>query len=948
MNNIYSGYMVTPKSSAVHSRKQSSNSSYSQNPSITDGNDFITFVFPDFKSIESIRYEFPYDLISTEEVKLKGFELYLVEQWVSERKLSNVITTYTGSNEDEITALQLTLFTKNETKWPEHLKAFLNELIGLQHCKPKDTPYGILYVTNLSQFPSFLNLIEVEKGDIRDVWDIFTVNLNLKKLNCGGRSVLMLTKPTKSIEDKFNQTFKINPNIDLCYSSRELILILQVFLYYFNLLAANFCDGLFCNKTEEAISKWWELIGTKYYAVKPKTADLFSPMTISAIFSFTLAVRLRLSLVSGSIDVPKDPLDVERFRIAIGQFQKYNMKVSGNSTSVTSSTQFDSSPFNNSSSNNNNNNNSNNNNNNNHSGDNVTYFLDSITIDSLVAITNNKLNNQAFKNDFHKVKKLLKNTVSDISSGRTYLNLSSSAGIHLNDNNSNSNHLSDINALGELKTLDIDKMILYIQGKRLNYLFKGKGEPVNLHQVALSTVIFNEMSRHYDTRHQQSSHIHNTDHLSIPHPSHSNRTNNLSQTSSNDKLSFGKSDASIGNKYSENYISSSTENSDSNSDAKSGKIVAPEFDRLGMPNGNTDQSFGSRSEFAAKEELSYEYLLDNDKNFKRKLNRRSSFPYILKEVNLQLLEHLKNSGNIVELSAKLNKKKTNFELKNLNHSLVLKRSKSFSVLEDSLLTWDYNFSPSIDKLSSDFLSIKLQYLFNLKTGNAAFEKILNNLNSMYNTDSHTVKNGPFNNKNYKLYKNLSAKKIDELYTKLKSKEDVLNLKLKDVDLLNSRLVYEIRLLNGKIKDLKDNLKQLQDFRLKNLIENLNAYENKTLKLNLELHSYNSLRDMLMKTESVNSGLIRLEDDENLEKLKSSLDNKESSDNSNDKKEDNSKNEVGYTKLIYLFILTIIRDVWIIITSGDTPSHLRKAQIDEVKKIGTAVANSDNNEDRPQK
>lgn len=283
----------------------------------TNSGEVVTYLFPDCHLLNNIysKEEFRF-------VDITGFEIYIVEQWACERKYCNVITVFTGDSEHKVQCAQVTL-PKDRSTWSEKILHFFKE-VELNGGSLKETEKGLVFITNLSSVPSNLNLVPVSNGCVMDVWECFKVNVNMKRMNCGGRSALLLCSPSDACEDKFRQVYKTHPTVDIMYSVRELVMLLQICLVDFKLLDPVFVDGLLCNKTEENITKWWVTYGALYYGVQPKERTL-GPMTVSAILGFVLSCHYRFDMAS--IDFPKEPFNYFSFRVIVGKFQKqYNLQ----------------------------------------------------------------------------------------------------------------------------------------------------------------------------------------------------------------------------------------------------------------------------------------------------------------------------------------------------------------------------------------------------------------------------------------------------------------------------------------------------------------------------------------------------------------------------------------------------------------------------------------------
>lgn len=311
-----------------------------------------SFVFPDFKALDVLGLQHAKDLVY-EETEISGFEIYIVEQWTAERKLSALITSYTGNSQDKIAAVRVVL-PADFTNWPLVFKDYYNDLIS--YARPKKIKEDTLFITDLSSLPSTLNLLPIACGDFRQIWNNFKINYNLKRMRCVGRSALLLNGLFTASSNKFAQLYKIpikahsamtknlestdNNNISnlidennkisnsaqekeysTIYPIIELVTIIQTCLTYFGLFDTKRKDGLLCNYTKRAINEWWILYGKYYLSVtKPKNEATMGPTTVASIISLTLSCYFKLMIV-GCIS-SKEPLDENEFLAAIYGFQK--------------------------------------------------------------------------------------------------------------------------------------------------------------------------------------------------------------------------------------------------------------------------------------------------------------------------------------------------------------------------------------------------------------------------------------------------------------------------------------------------------------------------------------------------------------------------------------------------------------------------------------------------
>lgn len=404
----------------------------------------ISYIFPDIRALYFLGLHLLKDICYSE-IKVSGFELYIVEQWIGQRKLSAVITSYTGNTQDTVKAIQI-LLPSNPEEWPNPLKIYYEEL--LQFAQPKVIAQGALFVTSLFSVPSTLNLLHIECGDLRAVWDYFKANFNLKKLHCGGRSALLLNPPSNAAEEKFSQLYKIPLENSLSNSSNigsesvpttptglkeykpyavvELVTIIQISLGYFHLFSSETIkDGILCSTTKHALDAWWNKYGKLYLDTeRPKNESTMGPTTVAAIISLVLSCYNKLVVadcISG-----KDPFDEVEFYSAIQTFQKKYGLANNNST-----------------------------------------YLDHQTIEKL-----SEVNKKASSSDIFKFKRAVSTTVSDIRG---------------KNNSKNIQH--------EILTSDLDTLVKNINSGTLSLLWKNpkkkKNNIVNkLHNNGFANITF--------------------------------------------------------------------------------------------------------------------------------------------------------------------------------------------------------------------------------------------------------------------------------------------------------------------------------------------------------------------------------------------------------------------------------------------------------------------------
>lgn len=250
--------------------------------------------------------------------ELRGYECYVVEQWSTSRSHPTfTITTHTGDPNHSVIVGVLSVPT-DENTWSPRLRVYFKAL-NQYHAKRRETPLGILMVTNLSGFPSSLTVIPVPDGDLLSHRLDYIVNENLKRLGCSGRAGLTLAPPSGATIAKFHQLYRTSEKNDLYKSVIDLVRLCQSALMLFDKLEIDYADGLLCDVTERAINDWWLDMGSEYYNVEPHDGIL-GPTTMSGLLGLLMGARNRLH--AANCPVPKDPFDVEEMKRGISSFQK--------------------------------------------------------------------------------------------------------------------------------------------------------------------------------------------------------------------------------------------------------------------------------------------------------------------------------------------------------------------------------------------------------------------------------------------------------------------------------------------------------------------------------------------------------------------------------------------------------------------------------------------------
>ena len=273
-----------------------------------------------FTDPAAFRYleEDPSTIVLERRRRLTGYEVYIVEQWACSRiHPTFVITAYTGIEQNSVVVGVLSVPT-NEEAWSPRLRVYL-KAITKYHARKRETPLGTLMVTNLSVFPSALNVIAVPDGDLKKHREDFIVNENMKRMGCSGRAGLNLSPPIGATQAKFMQLYHTSDRIPLYNAVIELVKLCQVALMLFGKLAPEYADGLLCDVTEQAINDWWTELGTEYFNIDPSDGIL-GPTTVSALLGLLMGARNRLN--AAGAPVAKDVFDIVNTKRGIAYFQR--------------------------------------------------------------------------------------------------------------------------------------------------------------------------------------------------------------------------------------------------------------------------------------------------------------------------------------------------------------------------------------------------------------------------------------------------------------------------------------------------------------------------------------------------------------------------------------------------------------------------------------------------
>ncbi|KAF9388340.1 hypothetical protein CPB97_001195 [Podila verticillata] len=242
--------------------------------------------------------------IESTDTTLEGYQIYLVEQWAIER--NREVATAVSFTGDPIHKIQVAVIV---IEHPDVLCQRLEKVfdkLRVAGARPKETPCGQLFVTNLSLFASSLNIVLVPQvGDFDLYQHRFYLNLNLRRMGCSGRSALTSKSPSDAQREKFNQLYKIQDSGDFEETVIRLVEMVQNCLYIFGLFKLSDVDGLLCNATEMGLDEFYmTFLSTKFQ--KPSNHEnALDPNVLAGMFSKVSNVRGKLQHLINN--VPKDP-----------------------------------------------------------------------------------------------------------------------------------------------------------------------------------------------------------------------------------------------------------------------------------------------------------------------------------------------------------------------------------------------------------------------------------------------------------------------------------------------------------------------------------------------------------------------------------------------------------------------------------------------------------------
>ncbi|KAI9604658.1 hypothetical protein KEM48_002413 [Puccinia striiformis f. sp. tritici PST-130] len=234
----------------------------------------------------------PYDLRKSFElvqrnVVVHGFELYIIEQWLTDRTFGNPTLLVSAAPTDEVLVDVYRLRPiqhpggSKSTLVDDRWKEIIERIAELDGSRPQQTPLGTLFVRPLSAVRNDrFNLIKIEPSpdptgpgtlSYKSIKEKLFCNINLRRMGFTPRTGLDLLPPSSSQRKKFLRTFLLPDHLETDDTEfRQLVLtlvnLIQAALHLFADLPPpnpkpgyrHFIglDGLLCDSTLEGLIKW--------------------------------------------------------------------------------------------------------------------------------------------------------------------------------------------------------------------------------------------------------------------------------------------------------------------------------------------------------------------------------------------------------------------------------------------------------------------------------------------------------------------------------------------------------------------------------------------------------------------------------------------------------------------------------------------------------------------
>ncbi|KAI8589381.1 hypothetical protein BDZ88DRAFT_418655 [Geranomyces variabilis] len=199
--------------------------------------------------------------LTATDIPLAGYQIHTNVDWVVNRdRLFKTFAVYTG-RPDHVAVVSVAEFgaAGEDDRIRKAFGAFERDQL-----KMVDTGIGVLMIGNPEWFSKASSpCITVPDGDYDRHLPDLLVNINLRRLGCGERSLLSYRPPPQAVCDKFYRVTGIQATEETSLAACVLGLgaLVHHALYLLALLPLDLIDGLMCDSTQAALQEFYNEFG---------------------------------------------------------------------------------------------------------------------------------------------------------------------------------------------------------------------------------------------------------------------------------------------------------------------------------------------------------------------------------------------------------------------------------------------------------------------------------------------------------------------------------------------------------------------------------------------------------------------------------------------------------------------------------------------------------------
>ncbi|KAJ3162783.1 hypothetical protein HDU86_003757 [Geranomyces michiganensis] len=260
----------------------------------------------------------PHLSLTSTDIPLPGYQIHTNVDWVVNRdRLFKTFAVYTG-RPDHVALVSVAEFgtAGEDDRIRKAFSAFERDQL-----KMVDTGIGVLMIGNPEWFSKASSpCITVPDGDYdRNLPDLL-VNINLRRLGCGERSLLSYRPPPQAVCDKFYRVTGIQATEEASLASCVLGLgsLVHHALYLLALLPLDLGDGLMCDATQAALQEFYNEFGP-FDAVEAGS-NWCDPGLLAALLRTTERLKFKLGVLGHPVRPGDHPTTA--LPRAIKHFQK--------------------------------------------------------------------------------------------------------------------------------------------------------------------------------------------------------------------------------------------------------------------------------------------------------------------------------------------------------------------------------------------------------------------------------------------------------------------------------------------------------------------------------------------------------------------------------------------------------------------------------------------------